>query len=799
MTSRSTRARMAALTGAGSVVLALVAAPAFGASPRPEGKQVPTTHRTVAGLDKTATIDVDRWGVPHISASSTDDAFLAQGFNAARDRLFQIDLSHRRGLGRLSEVFGEKYVEQDRAARLFLYRGDMDAEWAAYGPDSKRIATKFATGVNAYIDWLEQHPDKLPPEFRALGYTPDRWKPEDVVRIRTHALVSGLDDEVARAKLACANALDLDDLRMKRQPETTTSVPAGLDPCLPKDVLATYKLATEPVEFSGDVKAPVRFTPAPAGGGADGAEKDGSNNWVVSPRRTATGRPILANDPHRVHQAPSLRYIAHLKAPGMNVIGGGEPALPGISIGHNDTVAFGLTIFGTDAQDLYVYDLNDDGSAYRYQGGWEEIRTETERIPVRGGSVEERQVRFTRHGPIVHIDNKTRKAYAVRSVWTEPGTSAYFASTGYMRARSWPEFLEALKRWGAPGENQVYADVHGNIGWKPGTFAPRRKGYDGLLPVPGDGRYEWNGYVPNDKLPSAYNPRQGWFATANQFNLDPGTAKENVTAYQWTGPERYRRISRVLSRQPRHTLEDSKRLQHDVTSPRAQTVARLTRSLTSDDPTTVAALDLVSGWNGSEPLGSVPATLFEKYWQPRINTAVRDALVPEQQRQLLAEVDWLAVEDLLQHPEKYADRLGADPAAVRDELLLATLTDAYRAALAELGPVSDDAWGYRGNAVAMEHPLGAMDPRLNVGPFAIPGSRTTPIAAGRASYKQVIDVGNWDASWVMNTPGQSGDPFDKHYRDLAEPWSEGRYVPMLYSPAAIAKHTEERIVLQPKE
>lgn len=810
MTSRPTlTARRSLIAGAAVLCLAgLPAAPATATadqdrSTRAASKdvtstvgtskdRVPTSRRAVAGLEKPVTIDIDRWGIPHISAGTTEDAFLAQGFHAARDRLFQIDLSHRRGLGKLSEVFGEKYLEQDRAARLFLYRGDMDREWNSYGPDAKRIATKFATGVNAYIDWLEAHPEELPPEFTALDYRPDRWKPEDIVRIRTHALVDGLEDEVDRAKLACAGALGLDDLRMRRQPRHDTTVPQGSDTCLPKDILTTYKLATQPVEFTGDIAKPLRLTPTE---GAETPAREGSNNWTISPRRTATGRPILANDPHRVHGAPSLRYVAHLMAPGMNVIGGGEPALPGISIGHNDAIAFGLTIFGTDAQDLYSYDLDSSGTRYRYRGGWEKIRTETETIPVRGGAPQARQVSFTRHGPVIHLDRATKKAFAVRSVWSEPGTSAYFASIGYMRARSWPEFLTALKRWGAPGENQVYADTAGNIGWKAAAFAPRRVGYDGLLPVPGDGRYDWNGFVPNDKLPQVFNPPSGFFATANQFNLAPGTPPKDVTSYEWSGPDRHRRIVDVLSGQPRHTLRDSQRLQRDATSPRAQLLLSLVRPLSSADPTTTTALDLMSGWRGTESLGSVPAMLFENYWQPQLNRAVRDALVPKDKRALVPTIDWLVVEDVLKNPGKH---LGDNAQARRDEILLRTLTDAYRAATAELGPMRANTWGYRGNAVEMKHPLSKVDPRLNVGPFAIPGSSTTPIASGRASYKEVIDVGNWDASTTINTPGQSGDPRSPHYRDLAPIWARGDYVPMLYSRAAIDKNTTQRIVLMPE-
>lgn len=719
--------------------------------------------RRIPGLDKPVTIDIDRWGVPHIFAKTTNDAFLAQGFNAARDRLFQIDLWRRRGLGRLSEAFGPRYAEQDRAARLFLYRGDIDAEWDAYGPDTERIATQFTRGVNAYIDWVERHPEALPPEFRRLDYEPERWAPEDVVRIRTHALVSGLEGEVTRARLMCAGGLDLDPLRRRLEPDHEVKVPDGLDPCLPEDVLDVYDLATQSVDFG---------------------EPEGSNNWTVSGARTTTGRPILANDPHRAQQAPSLRYIAHLSAPGLNVIGAGEPALPGISIGHNQSIAFGLTVFGIDAQDLYIYELDDENERYRYDGEWEPLETVSERIAVRGAESRDAELQYTRHGPVIYVDEAKHRAYAVRSTWSESGTSAYLASIGYMRAQNWREFLAAMTRWGTPGENQVYADVEGNIGWKPGGLAPRRRGYDGLLPVPGDGRYEWDGFIPSSRLPQVLNPPEGFFATANQFNLPRGTPSRDVTAYEWSGPDRHRRIVDVLSRDDEHSLADSARLQTDVVSPRAQALLEMLEPLDSEDPLTEEALRFMSEWDGSEPLGSPQATLFERYWQSRLNAAVKAALVPAERRDLIDSVDWLVV----------MDELRDSPA--RGELLLSSLRAAYAAARDELGADTSD-WGYTGNARSMPHPLGTIDPSLNVGPFAIPGSGTTPIASGSASYRQIIDVGKWDRSLAINTPGESGVPGSEHYRDLAPTWARGGYFPLLYSRGAVERHTEKRVILVP--
>lgn len=775
--------RRLACRRAGLVVAALVAF--TGAVAAPASAKPPASVIEVEGLQRPVTIDIDRWGVPHIFAQTTNDVFLAQGFNAARDRLFQIDLSHRRGLGRLSEVFGPEYTEQDRAARLFLYRGDMDAEWAAYGPDAKRIATQFAAGVNAYIDWLERHPQELPREFSMLDYRPERWRPEDVVRIRTHALVSGLSGEVQRARLACAGGLDLDPLRVRLQPDHVPVMPEGLDPCLPDDVLDVYELATQSVRFTGDAASPLAFESRDGG--------DGSNNWTVSPTRTTSRRPILANDPHRAQQTPSLRYIAQLSAPGLNVIGAGEPALPGISIGHNESIAFGLTVFGIDAQDLYIYDLDDTNQRYRYRRGWEPLRTIRERIAVRGGDVREAELQYTRHGPVIYVDEAEHKAYAVRSVWSHPGTSAYFASIAYMRARNWEQFLAAMARWGTPGENQVYADVKGNIGWKAGGLTPRRSGYDGLLPVPGDGRYEWSGFVPSSRLPQVFNPREGFFATANQFNLPAGTRPQDVTSYEWSGPDRHRRIVDVLSQSPRHSLQDSARLQTDVVSPRAQALLALLRPLRSDDPLTAEALSFMSRWDGSQHLGSPHATLYQRYWESRLNAAVKAALVPPARRGLFGSVDWLVVMDVLRDPGRW---LGENAAAARDEILKSSLRAAYAAAQSALG-ADTSAWGYTGNLRTMPHPLGTLDPSLNVGPFAIPGSGTTPIASGNASYRQVIDVGRWDRSLAINNPGQSGRPDSGHYRDLAPIWSRGEYFPMLYSREAVERHTESRVILTP--
>jgi len=395
----------------------------------------------VSGPRAPVEILIDRWGVPHVYASSPYDAFFAQGWGAARDRLWQIDLWRRRGLGLLSEVFGPSFIEKDRAARLFLYRGAMRSEWLAYGPDTRRVVTAFVSGVNEYVNIVLDDLDLLPEEFRLMGYRPCFWSPEDVARVRSHGLYQNLVSEVERTLVMRDFGPEVDALRKSLDPPHDVVIPEGWDLSLiSRDVLRVYEPATEPVEFTGG--QPPR---------AKGLE--GSNNWAISPGRTRTGRPILANDPHRAQSVPSLRYAIHLSAPGMDVIGAGEPTLPGVSIGHNGKIAFGLTIFSIDQEDLYAYETNpEDPSEYRYGGRWEPMEVEHQRIPLRDGEPAEVELRFTRYGPVIYQDYEENIAFAVRAAWLEPGMAPYLGSVNYMRAADWEGFLAAMNSWGARRE-----------------------------------------------------------------------------------------------------------------------------------------------------------------------------------------------------------------------------------------------------------------------------------------------------------------------------------------------------------
>jgi penicillin G amidase len=796
----------------------LVVATALLAAPFALAKDVgiPLETLRVPGLRAAAEIRVDRWGVPHIYAKSEADLFFVQGFNAARDRLFQIDLWRRRGLGQLSEVFGPGFLEQDRAARLFLYRGDMDREWRIYSArgarEAESVAQHFVDGINAYVDWLVKNPASLPWEFKRLDYRPAKWSAEDVVRIRSHGLTRNLLSEVARANTLCkTNNVAADQVRFGLTNDWKAQVPEGLDPCLPADVLKVFQLATQNVTVS---KKMLTFAEGPQALAALPEElaPEGSNSWVVAPEKSATGRAILANDPHRAYSAPSLRYLVHLSAPGLDVIGAGEPALPGVSLGHNGTIAFGLTIFNIDQEDLYVYELNQaDATQYKYKDGWEPVRVIREVILVKGGAAKEVELMFTRHGPVVFIDAQKRRAYAVRSGWLETGMSPYFGSIDYMRAKDFKAFAASLVNWGAPTLNQVYADVKGNIGWMPSGLAPRRPNWDGLLPVPGDGRFEWAGFWRGNELPSSYNPPQDFIATANAYNIPADyPARERKLGFEWTNPSRDQRIHEVLGSLPKVSLEDSERLQNDILSIPARRLTVLLAPLASDDEKTRRALAFLRGWDARLNADS-PQAALEEIWELRhLRKAYRNAVLPSEAAAAVSTTDMNVMLAGLETPD---GRFGENAVAKRDQLLLATLKSAWEEMEKLQGPEPAFwQWGkFQFNL--NEHPFApivddAMRVRINVGPIAKNGSEFTPNQSltrdtdfrqmNGPSVRIVLDVGNWDNSRAVNHPGQSGDPESPHYRDLAPLWSEGRYFPLLYSRKAVERATERVIRLVPE-
>lgn len=748
---------------------------------------------TVGDLRAPVDILIDRYGIAHIYADNDDDVFFAQGFNAARDRLWQLEMWRRRGLGLMAEVFGPGYVERDRAARLLLYRGDMAAEWASYGPDAQRWTEAFASGINAYVEIVAAEPERLPIEFVICGFKPSQWTAEDVVRCRGHARVRNLETEILRANIAATHGIEQATLVKELTPPWPLAYPDGVSAeMIPPEVLATYRLATAPIDLVNAV--PIR-QPDPH------IAEDGSNNWAVRPASSSTGRALLACDPHRQQELPSLRYVVHLNAPGLNIIGAGEPAVPGVSLGHNEHIAFGLTIFPTDQEDLLVYELDpDDSNRYRYGDDFETLQEVYEKVPVRGGGEEQITLYFTRHGPVLFRDDAANRAYGLRSVWSEPGTAAYLASLRYQRARCWDDFVTALDTWGAPSVNHVYADVDGNVGWITAGKLPVRPNWDGLLPVPGDGRFEWQGFMAPECHPHEHNPERQWVGSANQMNLpDEFDHARHKTGFEFSSGGRYARIAEVLESRDKHSLDDFARLQADVQCQVARTLIARLDSMPAFDGDAGKARDMLLGWNQELTIESGAAALFEIWLQRGVMPA---AMRAQGRPEVVA---------MIEVPDSdYFVRRFAEDAAV--ETWAETLAEAWRQTGDLLGnDVAQWGWG-RLHQIRFRHPLSdALGPeiagRLDIGPLPKGGSSLTINNNGYrledfaihhgVTWRMLADVGNWDACRMINPPGQSGDPASPHYSDHFALWAREEYVPMLYSRAAIEAELERHIVLEP--
>ncbi|MDN7671001.1 penicillin acylase family protein [Burkholderia oklahomensis] len=782
----------------------------------------------IAGLREPVRIVRDSVGVSHIYARNTHDLFFAQGYNAARDRLWQLDLWRRQGEGKMAEQFGPRFAAQDRAARLFLYRGDLDAEYASYHPEAKQILQAFADGINEYVREAKADPAKMPAEFRLTGTEPGEWRPESSL-IRIYGITRNVTGEVAFARQVAAVGLQKAlALNVFEPPVRQRTIPAGLDVGLiDKRILSDYLLARNGQPFRADdfPRSPLgaagrealaarlsAMRPTLADDSANPyAPRYESNNWVVAGTRTASGKPLLANDPHRRIGMPSLRYMVHLHAPGWNVIGAGEPSLPGVSLGHNDRVAFGLTIFAFgDEEDLYVYDTRPGHpDEYRYRGAWEKMRTVDETIGVRGQASRVERLAFTRHGPVLYEDVAHHKAYALRAAYLEyPGTAAYLASLRLDQARDWPSFVAGMNRHYVPGENMVYADVDGNIGWFGGALAPIRREADwsGVLPVPGDGRYEWAGLTEGDALPRSLNPAAGYIATANAYDLPDGYRYVGRSAHVWAEPFRQMRIDEALRGASGLTVADMERLQYDERSLPAAAMLALASQLKPDGPQTRDALARLGRWNGEMAADSVPATIYE-FWMREVMRRVRDVEVPAAARDAFPKLEVRQVLRALQQPDR---AFGSDPAAGRDALLLDALRDGLANARARLGDDVDDwRWGRLHHAQfdhmlagvtpgfdafgTERYPVGGDDDTVHRGTYRPSDFRQT----SGASYREVIDLADWDRSRLQNTPGQSGDPRSPFYANLLQGWASGQYWPMAFSDRAVGALAHDTLILEP--
>ncbi len=717
----------------------------------------------VTGLREDVEVLRDHWGVPHIYAKNADDLFFAQGYVTAQDRLFQLDLWRRIGTGHLAEVLGPQYVKRDRIARLVRYRGDWNKEWRSYSPDAKAIAIAFTNGINAYIRSLNGN---RPMEFRIAGFDPGLWSPEDITaRVAGLLMTGNLLAEVNRTLDVKKLGLATDARLFPPDPHIPLLIPKGLEPSdITPAIVQDYISAIGAIHFPGE---------------------QGSNNWVVDGTMTKTGKPILANDPHRGIELPSLRKTVHLVAPGWDVIGAGEPALPGIALGHNENIAWGFTIVGIDQQDLYVEkEKPEDAACYLYRGEWKKFEVEEQEIAVKGEGPRKVELKYTIHGPVIYEDESKHRAYSLRWVGTNAGGAGYLPALQLARAGNWPEFRSAVANYKIPSENLVYADRQGNIGWIAAGQAPIRNGWAGLFPVPGDsGEYEWSGFLPISENPTTYNPARHFVATANNDILPENYP--HALNYAWAPPTRYDRIVEMLTTGVKFDVADFAQMQQDTVSLPARDFLALLRKW---QPAEGSEQDKIRSdmlhWDCNVSMDSRPALLYE-VWIEHLHRAILPKGIASAR---------LAPDVLLKELQSSSEK-GA--------LLEKTLSESLSEIRERLGP--DQAhwkWGNLHKAY-FRHPLGVA--ALDLPAHSRPGDGYTVNATSGpnysqthgASYREVLDLSDWDRSVMTNVPGESGVPGSKHYGDLIEGWADGTYHAMPYSRKAVEAATEERLMLVP--
>lgn len=774
----------------------------------------------LSGLSQPVEILKDRWGVSHIYAKNEADLFFAQGYNVARDRLFQLEMWRRQATGTVAEILGPKELPRDIGNRLFLYRGGLRPELEWYHPHGAAIVEAFVGGINAYIAETRRNPELLTPEFKMLGIKPGDWTPA-VVITRFNALLGNLNLEMNMAlAIRAIGAGKVRELYHFQPDNPQLDMDPAIDASLlSKEILNLYTAFREPVVFTPDeLIAEARDgrkalaglnqeTSRPSALDLSTRREDiGSNNWVVSGKLTASGYPMMMNDPHRLQEAPSLRYWVHLVAPGWNVIGGGEPSLPGVSIGHNGFGAWGLTIFGTDSEDLYVYDTNPaNSSEYQYNGRWEPMTILPDTIPVKGRPPAAVELKYTRHGPVVFEDKAHHKAYAVRAAWREIGGAPYLASLRIDQARNWREFEEACRYSRIPAENMVWAGKDGDIGYQAVGIAPLRPNWSGLVPVPGDGRFEWDGYLPIQALPHALNPEKGFFNTSNNYLIPPGWPYHEALHYLWTDPYRADRVEEFLNSGRMFGVSDMIQLQNDDLSIPARSLVPLLRDLPFANAASQKAAARLIHWDSVLAWDSVPAGIYEM-WQRKLMDNMRDASVPPEARDYVGMPEMTKIIAWLQAPD---GRFGQDPVSGRDALLTKSLDEAVTELNRRFGPDMEK-WKLGAyHRAAILHPLSsALKPELrgkfDVGALPRGGDSYTVTATGGGdnqtsggSFKIVVDTEDWDNSVGLNNPGQSGDVNSPHYRDLYELWARGKYFPIFYSRAKVESVAERKIELKP--
>ena len=759
------------------------------ASPQPAAKAAPSSldalarqslariegELRVTGLKQPVEIIRDKQGIPHIYAKNDDDLFFAQGYVMAQDRLWQLEMWRRWREGRLAEVFGPRAFDYDARNRLMMFRGPWDdAEWKSYHPDAERLFGAWAKGLNA---WVRENADNLPVEFKLAGLRPEpwtaktltlRWAELAVDSVRGHG-VQEIQLAMSVRKLGVKEA----NRRAAPDPWDDLTVPEGLDLELFTDELLAAAQKGDGNPFApGALPAPAIVEPyrtlAPAkaamNSGPELQDMDGSNNWVISGALSATGAPIVSNDPHRTIEMPSLRYLVHLNAPGWNVIGGSEPPFVGVDGGHNESMGWGFTFAGTDMVDVFVEETNPaDPNQTKYKDAWEPMKVIREEIKVKGEAAPRVvEMKFSKHGPVFHEDKVRNRAFAAKSVNQEPGTAAFKGSLMLAQANGCEDFFERAMHWKMPTHNLICGDTKGNIALQVTGLTPDRDGWTGRLPVPGTGRFEWRGF--RSDLPREYNPARGYIITANNNTHPPGYQGRPVFYNTSTDVDvaRITRITQMIEQGKgrKFTVADMQRMQHDSYSLRAERDQPLFKGWTASEPGVEKARAAIEAWDRVLTKDTMAGAIYVRWSTSEAGRKALEEKAPTARQGLVEQ-------GLVQAIERLTKDWGADRSQ----------------------------WRYgRINASSLPH--------MFIDGFGLPsierpGGFNTVNATG-ANFRRIIDLKNIDSTVATNAPGESAQPGSPFYGNLREHLASGEYFPLPLTRAAVDKQAAHKLTLAPK-
>ncbi|WP_342557128.1 penicillin acylase family protein [Lysinibacillus sp. FSL P4-0201] len=734
-----------------------------------KSKPVIDGELAVTILDQDVTVTRDEKGVPHIFAKTDADLYRAQGYVQAQDRLFQMDLARRQASGRLSEIIGEATINTDKHFRTFSLRDAAEKSLAAYDDESKQVLEWYAEGVNAFIAQAKES-NTLSYEFALLGYEPEEWTVVDSLTIGKYMAydLGGNWNTLAFRHWALQN---FDEEKAK---ELFIKYPENASAIIEANI-------QNPVAVAGQFSAEMLPN-----------EFNGSNNWVVSGDKTKSGMPILADDPHLGLSTPSIWYQMHLQSPQQNVSGVIFAGIPGIILGHNDEIAWGVTNVGPDVQDLYIEIPNPDNpTQFRYDGKWEQAEVRDESIKVKDGETVDFEVVVTRHGPIMtdlaFKDTEPTAQFSMQWTALQP-TAELRAVLGFNKAKTWGDFEKALEDFKAPAQNFVFASKDGTIAYKANGQIPIRKQGEGQLPVPGDSSdYGWEGFIPWDELPTLVNPKEGFIATANNQVIGEDYPY-HITDF-WAQPYRFERIKEVLEANDAITVEDMMALQMDQHNLYAREfLPDLLTSLKEKDQDGKYAeiMAMLEKWDMVDAKESGAPLVFHTLMIKLQEVLFKDQMPEDMYGIMYGKFN--ITDQLLRTAYSGEKSIWIEEQGGIDE----TIYKAFELTIAQL----EDQFGKNSSKwqwgdyhqLTFDHTLGSASPILaayfNAKKVPIGGSKVTVQAADNdlagnvdhgASWRFVVDVGDLSSAYHIVGPGQSGHVKSDWYQDQVLDWANGDY------------------------